>query len=158
VGGTSFKVTSTTASITNIDQYTAYSFAVTAYNTSGLESEFSNVVTVEAQPLPTDTIPPTVSVSAPIKVKGTVAINVNASDNQGLSKIEIYDGTTLLTATNISPYSYSWDTTKVNEGQHVIWVKAYDLQGNMSQTSTLITVYNVPNIPTAIAGIRMVAQ
>lgn len=158
VGGTQIKVTGTTATVTDLDPYTAYQFAVTAYNTSGQESEFSNVVQVDAQPLPVDTTPPTVSVSAPIKVKGTIAINVNASDNQGLSKIEIYDGTTLLTATNVSPYSYSWDTTKVNEGQHVVWVKAYDLQGNMSQTSTIITVYNVPNIPTAIAGIRLSAQ
>jgi chitodextrinase len=162
VAGTTINVGKVvTATVPNLDPYTAYQFAVTAYNTSGLESEFSNVVTVDAQPLPADTIPPVVGITSPstgIKVKGTVAIQVDATDNTGISKIEILDGTTLLYASNLLPYSFNWDTTKVNEGTHVVWVKAYDLQGNMSQTSTIITVYNVPILPAAIAGIRMLAN
>ena len=36
----------TTATISGLDPDKAYSFAVTAYNTSGVESSFSNIVTL----------------------------------------------------------------------------------------------------------------
>ena len=41
----------TTASVTGLDPTHSYSFAVTAYNTAGLESAYSNVVTVPAAPI-----------------------------------------------------------------------------------------------------------
>ena len=41
----------TTASVTGLDSTHSYSFAVTAYNTEGLESAYSNIVTVPAAPL-----------------------------------------------------------------------------------------------------------
>lgn len=40
----------TTASVTGLDSAHSYSFAVTAYNTAGLESAYSNIVTVPAAP------------------------------------------------------------------------------------------------------------
>ena len=39
-----------TASVTGLDPTHSYSFAVTAYNTAGLESAYSNIVTVPAAP------------------------------------------------------------------------------------------------------------
>lgn len=42
----------TTATIPNLDLTKKYSFAVTAYNTSGLESGYSNIVTVYDLPAP----------------------------------------------------------------------------------------------------------
>ena len=41
----------TTASVTGLDPAHSYSFAVTAYNTAGLESAYSNVVTIPAAPI-----------------------------------------------------------------------------------------------------------
>ena len=40
-----------TATILNLDSAHSYSFAVTAYNTAGLESAYSNIVTVPAAPI-----------------------------------------------------------------------------------------------------------
>ena len=40
----------TTATVKGLDN-TAHSFAVTAYNTAGLESAYSNIVTIPAAPL-----------------------------------------------------------------------------------------------------------
>lgn len=40
----------TTASVTGLDPTHSYSFAVTAYNTAGLESAYSNIVTIPAAP------------------------------------------------------------------------------------------------------------
>ena len=39
---------STTASVTGLDSSHSYSFAITAYNTAGLESAYSNIVTIPA--------------------------------------------------------------------------------------------------------------
>ena len=41
----------TTASVTGLDPAHSYSFAVTAYNTAGMESAYSNIVTIPAAPL-----------------------------------------------------------------------------------------------------------
>ena len=43
------QVAATTATIKGLDN-TSHSFAVTAYNTAGMESEYSNIVTVPAAP------------------------------------------------------------------------------------------------------------
>ena len=40
-----------TASVTGLDSSHSYSFAVTAYNTAGLESSYSNIVTIPAAPM-----------------------------------------------------------------------------------------------------------
>ena len=42
----------TTASVPGLDSSHSYSFAVTAYNSAGLESAYSNIVTIPAAPLP----------------------------------------------------------------------------------------------------------
>ena len=41
----------TVANITGLDSAHSHSFAVTAYNTAGMESPYSNIVTVPAAPL-----------------------------------------------------------------------------------------------------------
>ena len=40
-----------TANVISLDPSHSYSFAVTAYNTAGLESSYSNIVTIPAAPL-----------------------------------------------------------------------------------------------------------
>lgn len=40
----------TTASVTGLDSSHSYSFAVTAYNSAGIESAYSNIVTIPAAP------------------------------------------------------------------------------------------------------------
>lgn len=41
----------TTASVTGLDSSHSYSFAVTAYNSAGIESAYSNIVTISAAPI-----------------------------------------------------------------------------------------------------------
>ena len=41
----------TTASVTGLDSAHSYSFAVTAYNSAGIESAYSNIVTIPAAPI-----------------------------------------------------------------------------------------------------------
>jgi len=99
-----------------------------------------------AQP-PADTTAPSVSISAPSSgstVSGAASVSVNASDNVGVTKVELYLDGSLYTSATSSPYSFFIDSTKLANGSHVLQAKAYDDAGNASATPTLpITVSNL---------------
>ena len=91
---------------------------------------------------PPNTIPPVVSISSPTDgstVGRKVSIQAKASDNVGISKMELYIDGALKLVTNSSTIKWSWNTVKVSKGQHAISVKAYDVSGNIGVNS--ITVY-----------------
>jgi hypothetical protein len=93
-----------------------------------------------------DTTPPTTSISAPANnatVSGTVTVTASASDNVGVTKMELYvDGTLAVSATS-GPLSYSWNTTLIANGSHTLVSKAYDAANNVGTSSTVtVTVSN----------------
>lgn len=69
----------------------------------------------------------------------TVEVNVTASDNIGITKIELYLDTTLLQTTTSSPLYLSYNHSKLATGTHTFTAKAYDAVGNMSTTSVRVT-------------------
>ncbi|MBT0664284.1 fibronectin type III domain-containing protein, partial [Geobacter pelophilus] len=129
----------TSATISGLDPTKSYSFAVKAYNKQGLESGFSDVVALA------ELSPPTVDITSPLdanKVSGIVSINVSATDNVGVTKVEFYvNGALKVVETNL-PYLYSWDTTSLPEGSYTLTAKAYDAAGNVSQSNRTVTVVN----------------
>jgi hypothetical protein len=135
----------TTATISGLDPDKSYSFAVTAYNTSGLESTYSNVVSIAEQS------PPTVDITSPadsVSVSGTVLISVNAADNVGVTKVEFYVNGVLKATDTGAPYSCSWDTSSVASGTYTLMAKAFDAAGNVGQSSRTVTVVNDIIAPT----------
>jgi hypothetical protein len=88
-------------------------------------------------------VAPTVNITSPVNnatfnAPATITINANAADSDGtISKVEFYNGTTLLGSSVNSPYSYSW--TNVVAGTYTLTAKATDNKG-ASTTSTAITV------------------
>ncbi|MEO7245396.1 MAG: S8 family serine peptidase, partial [Rubrivivax sp.] len=63
-----------------------------------------------------DTTRPTASISAPLgssTVAGLVPVNVGASDNVGVTKVELRANGSLVATDSSSPYAFSWDSTKV---------------------------------------------
>jgi hypothetical protein len=92
---------------------------------------------------PVDTIPPTVSITSPIngaKISGTSAtISVSATDNVGVTKVQIYIDGSLAATDTTAPYSYKWTTRKVSSGSHTITAKAYDAAGNVGSASITVT-------------------
>jgi hypothetical protein len=76
-------------------------------------------------------------------VSGTVTVTASASDNVGVTKMELYvDGTLAVSATS-GPLSYSWNTTLIANGSHTLVSKAYDAANNVGTSSTVtVTVSN----------------
>ncbi|WP_162605085.1 Ig-like domain-containing protein [Geomonas oryzae] len=136
----------TAATVNNLDPSHSYSFAVTAYDATGAESTYSNVVTVpEMQP-------PTTAVTYPANaatVAGVVSVTADATDNVGVTKVEFYVNGALKATDTGTPYVFSWDTTALTPGTYTLTTKAYDAAGNVGQSqSVTVTVANDLQAPT----------
>jgi hypothetical protein len=93
-------------------------------------------------PSPVDAMAPKVTITAPAdgsKIKNNVTITANATDDIGVTKMEIYiDGYLKATSTSGS-ISTTWNTRKASRGTHFITVKAYDAVGNVGTSSVTVT-------------------
>jgi hypothetical protein len=167
----------TTATISGLDPGRTYYFAVTAYNTTGIESAYSNIVTVLESvppavspgspatkppangtvPIAGDTIAPVVSLTAPgnnSSVSGTVVITATASDNVGVSMVEFYRNGALLFASNVAPYTFNWNTSAVANGGCTLMAAAYDSAGNIKQSASVSVAVNntIPDVTAPLLG------
>lgn len=94
---------------------------------------------------PPDITPPTVSITSPSNnstVSGTISVNVTASDNVAVSKVELYKDGVFFATDDTSPYSFVWDTTKDTNGNHKLEAKAYDTSQNTAVSSITVNVNN----------------
>ncbi len=94
---------------------------------------------------PSDTTPPTVSITSPVSgtiyiTAQTVTITASASDNKRVSKVEFYDGATLKGTDTRKPYTYTWTFTSADSGTHNWTAKAYDSAGNSATSMVSLTV------------------
>ncbi len=94
-----------------------------------------------------DTTAPTTSITAPANnatVSGTINVTATASDNVGVTKMEIYiDGALKTSNTNATSLTFSWNTTTAANGAHTITSKAYDAALNVGTSTTVnVTVSN----------------
>ena len=119
----------------------AYELLALAYDPSGNVGQSNGIAVYVSNPK--DTIPPIVSIISPtngLKIdKNVIKIQVVASDNVVVSRIELYIDGVLNLVTNSSTISWSWNTVKVSKGQHVISAKAYDEARNVGTNS--VTIY-----------------
>lgn len=99
-----------------------------------------------------DTTPPTASVSNPLAsstVSGLVAVDVNAADNVGVTKVELSVNGRPVATDTAAPFAFSWDSTGVANGMAGIVATAYDAAGNATASGTVSV--NVANVSTEIA-------
>ena len=98
-----------------------------------------------------DTISPTVSIVVSrdgAKVFGRVLIEINASDNYGVIKVELYINDVLNYTFYTSPYEWIWDTKEIPEGEYRIKAVAYDTNSNSSEEEITVKVIKVGGIVT----------
>jgi hypothetical protein len=102
----------------------------------------------EAPTEPKDTTPPTVSITSPLNNSApadTVLIQVQATDNTGVTRVEFYiDGILVLTRVS-APWECKCPTKNLQAlSTHTIIVKAYDASGNVG-TSPTVTITVTPS-------------
>jgi uncharacterized protein involved in tellurium resistance len=101
-----------------------------------------------------DTTPPAVTTTSPTggsTVSGLVAVNANASDNVGVSRVEFYVDGVLKGTDTTSPYGYSWNSASSSNGNHSVMSKAFDPAGNNSNDSVSVSVNNADTAPPTVS-------
>ena len=92
-----------------------------------------------------DVTAPQVAITSPGSgtVSGVVPVNVSATDNVGVTKVNLY-ANGVLVASDLTPdYSFSWDTSKLSDGSASLVAKGYDTAGNIGSSTTLsVNVFN----------------
>ncbi len=161
VAGVAALVLSVNANLTPAQVQTIVTSSADDLGAHGYDTTFGwgrvNAANAVAQAVATlpDTQPPVVSFVSPgngAVLKGTVQIQVTATDNRGVASVTIgVDSTT--PATVASPYTLSWDTTKVANGTHTLSATAKDTSGNSSTARVTVMVSNpVPDtIPPTVS-------
>ncbi len=73
---------------------------------------------------------------------GTITLAANASDNAGVTKVEFRVRGALVATDMAAPYSSSFNTTTVADGTASLQATAFDAAGNITATSSSITIDN----------------
>jgi regulation of enolase protein 1 (concanavalin A-like superfamily) len=133
---------------------TAYvGLAVSSHNaTMRTHAQFSNVrvgpPAANQAPSATLTSP---AAGSTFTAPASVTLSANASDSDGtISRVEFYNGTTLLNSDTASPYTFTW--SNVAAGTYSVKAIAYDNTGaSTSSATSTITVNSVTStIPTGV--------
>ncbi len=86
-----------------------------------------------------DQTPPVINIYYPAqgaKLSGLTEIRAEARDNVGVQQVYFYiDGRLHKMIYNAPPFYDQWDTTKVNDGQHVLEAVAVDAQNNEARSA-----------------------
>jgi len=92
---------------------------------------------------PTDTIPPSISITSPangsrVQPESITTITVSAIDDVGVTKVVFSVNGTLLCTDTSAPYSCQWNTPATANATYTIEAKAYDAAGNTATSSSSI--------------------
>ncbi|HYO59464.1 MAG TPA: Ig-like domain-containing protein [Archangium sp.] len=127
-----------------------YTYTVRAYDAAGNVGSRTLTVTVNI-PSTGDTVAPTVSASANstlFTAAGTLNLTSSATDNVGVTRVEILENGTLVSSS--STYSRSFSSSTQN-GTYTYTVKAYDAAGNVGSRTLTVTV-NIGGTPPPPGG------
>lgn len=94
---------------------------------------------------PADSSAPTISITSPSNnatVSNSITISTSASDNVGISKVELYIDGVLKQIDTSSPYGFSLDTKTLSDGAHTLLVRAFDAANNVGSSQISINVSN----------------
>ncbi|MDB5257365.1 MAG: carbohydrate-binding protein, partial [Chitinophagaceae bacterium] len=150
----------------------SYTWSVTAagtYSITAKATDNAGAVTTSAAvsvTVTTGTTPPnqapTVSLTSPannanVNAPASIAIAATAADADGtVSKVDFYNGTTLLGTDATSPYSYTW--TNVAAGTYSITAKATDNSGATATSGVATVKVNTVVVSNPCSGIATYAE
>ena len=122
-----------------------YELQAIAYDSAGNRGQSALVVVSVSNEIDNtggDTVPPDVVITSPrdgASISDRVTITASASDDEGISKMELYLDGDLKVVKTKSALTWRWNARKASGGAHTISVKAFDPAGNVGEQS--ITVY-----------------
>jgi RHS repeat-associated protein len=105
----------------------------------------------------TSNLPPTASITSPANgatftAPTNITITANAADGDGtISKVEFYQGTTLIGTDTTAPYTVSWNN--VSSGNYQLTAKAMDNVGASSTSSVVNITVSAPPATAQISWI-----
>jgi subtilisin family serine protease len=141
----------TPATVTQLLEATAFAPGGAGYDQAygyGRVDAYAAVTAAAAFVPPPDTTPPTVTMNSPVQggaVSGTTVVDVTASDDVGVAKVDVYVDGVFYVSDSTSPYSIAWDTSALANGVHTLQAVATDATNNSSSTPTVtVTVANTP--------------
>ncbi len=123
-------------------------FTVTVSNGSATSTATSTTATsttatsTATSTTTTDTTLPVISLTSPADNSmptGQLIITSSASDNVGVTKVELWINGTLSASSTVAPYSFAWDLTQAYTGTYKLQTKAYDAAGNVG-VSQVVTI------------------
>jgi hypothetical protein len=123
-------------------------------NGEGVPSVATNVRVGSAS---ADGEPPSVSVTSPSNgatVSGTVALTADALDNVGVYGVQfMVNGANVGAFDTTPPYSRTWSSATVPNGQHTITARAIDTSGNETVSAPVtVTVQNETMVPGSLVA------
>lgn len=92
---------------------------------------------------------PTVVWKAPADgavVSGAVTLEVEATDNVGVAKVEFFAGSTKLGEATSAPFTFNWNTLGYPDGPVTLKARAVDATGNFAEATLTVTVANEPKV------------
>jgi len=147
----------TSATISNLVAGATYYIAATAYDTSNLESDFSN----EASYTNVLLAPPTIVLTSPTSgalftAPATIGLAANVTANgHAITKVQFFSGTTLLGEKPIAPYAFAWSS--VPAGAYSLTARlVYDAGVTLNSTpavNVLVAAARPDNTPPTITPI-----
>ena len=135
----------TTATISNLLNGATYYFVATAYDSSNLESDFSNEVSYTNVVLTS----PTIALTSPANnaaFAAPAAVGLAASvtpNGHSITKVQFYNGASLLGEDTSAPYAFTWSS--VAAGNYSLTARlVYDSGSTLASTAANVTVTNLP--------------
>ncbi|MET0404047.1 MAG: Ig-like domain-containing protein [Cystobacter sp.] len=97
-------------------------------------------------------LPPSVQWLAPApdaRLQGVARLQVNATDDQGISRVEFYANTTLVGTVLGAPFEYAWNTTALRSGPYELTARVHDTSGQVTTSAvTRVVLANDTQPPT----------
>lgn len=126
-------------------QYTEgqHTISVIAYDTSNQQAQASITVNVSRN-VQIDN-PPSISFINPQNgqtLSGVITVEVYASDDKGVSRIELFINNQKIYETSSYPYTYNLNTQSYSNGQHTLKAVAYDTSNQQAEVSITVNIDN----------------
>jgi hypothetical protein len=105
--------------------------------------EYGGTTSTTAPPPPPppsgDTTPPVVGFASKAVQGTTLTVTVSATDNVGVTRVELYFGGRLVASSTAPPYVFSGNISTLSPGTYTLQAKGYDAVGNIGSARTTFT-------------------